>query len=134
METSPEVMDIAEDEQVEEVANGLGHLDLEGHKRPSYAEIAARITETPDASGHAEAPKQKPWKMCPIVVKAVTQKDRPRSEPLTINPFDDFEEDGMDDLIFKDLANKASVSLTRSRGPNLTPKQQEIKQIRINAK
>ena len=133
MQASDEAMDVDLDEdQVEVMTSRVQNMDLEP-KRPSYAEITARMTAAP-SSGTAEAPKQKPWQLRPIVVKAVTQKDRPRPAAPIIDPFDDNEDDGLDDLIFNLLVDKASVSLTRSRGPNLTPKQQEIKAIRIKTK
>ena len=103
--------------------------------KPSYAAIARKNATLSIAPINDVVYKQRPWTMRPIVIKPVTQKERVRPETSVVDPFDNAEEDGLNDMIFNLLDNKASVNLTRSRAcDNLTPKQMEIKAIRIASK
>ena len=91
------------------------------NKRP---EEMGPATEKPETMYH-----QLPFKRARLVVKEVMRERGPAANEIDV--YDGAEEDGMSDLLYRHIDSKMSQVLVRSRGPNLTQKQAEVKAKRI---
>jgi hypothetical protein len=116
----------------EMVISELASMTLD--KKPfSYKDMLMR-NKRPEEMGPATEKletmyHQLPFKRARLVVKEVMRERGPAANEIDV--YDGAEEDGMSDLLYRHIDSKMSQVLVRSRGPNLTQKQAEVKAKRI---